>query len=128
VNSICPVKSEYHGIIIKESLKDQFILRTMKILGKKASGPWTFLRIGAEGGKIDEVLKLVKENLLTENSVPYYAHFYRDKELIVVFPEKIFYVKPDRESWGPVVSYEVSRGIPQDEMDMKPCRLEDETY
>jgi phosphoribosylformylglycinamidine (FGAM) synthase PurS component len=80
--------SEYHGIIIKEGLKDHSILGQMKILGMKRTGEWTLLRVEVSENKIDEVVKIVRRNLLT-NPV-YYAHFYRDEELIVVFPKKSF--------------------------------------
>ena len=123
------MKTEYHGIVIKESLSDQSVLKAMTLLGKKVSADgWTLLRVGVEGEMIDEVLKRVKASLLTEDGVPYYAHFYRDDELIVVFPRKLFYVTSKKETWGTVVDYGVSNGIPRDQMDIRPCRVEDETY
>jgi hypothetical protein len=121
------MENEYHGIIIQQSLKDQSILNGMRILGERV-GNWTLLRVGIEGERIGEVVKLVKKNLLTENSVPYYAHFYRGQRLIVVFPDKVFYVKPNKETWSPVLAYGISKGIPADQMDIKPSRFDEETY
>jgi hypothetical protein len=122
------MEREYHGIVIKESLSDQSVLKAMTLLGEQHSDGWTLLRVEIGGARIDEVLKRVKASLLTEDGVPYYAHFYRGDELIVVFPEKVFYVTPNTETWRTVVDYGVSKGIPRDQMDIKPCRVEDETY
>jgi hypothetical protein len=118
--------SEYHGIIVKEGLKNQSILNKLKILGKKKAGEWTLLRVGVGENRINEVIKLVQKNLVTEPA--YYAHFYRNQELIVVFPRKIFILTPNKEAWKPAVDYGKSLGIPEEELDFKPCRFEEETY
>jgi len=118
--------SEYHGIIIKEGLKDPSILNKVKVLGKRRAGEWTLLRVGVEEGEINEIVRLIQRHLVTEPT--YYAHFYREEELIVVFPRKIFYLTPKKESWKPAVDYGKSVGIPEEELDFKPCRFEEETY
>ena len=119
--------SEYHGIIIKESLKDQSVLDRTKILGQKKGIKWTLLRVGVNENKIDEVLGLVQKSLVTEPA-RYYAHFYREGKLIVVFPKKIFHLTPKRETWRPAVDYGKSVGVPEKELDFKPCRFEEETF
>jgi hypothetical protein len=119
--------SEYHGIIVKESLKDESVLNKMKILGQKKGTKWTLLRVGVNENKIDEVVELVQKNLISE-PMRYYSHFYRDGKLIVVFPKKIFHLTPKKETWRPAIDYGKSTGIPEKELDFKPCRFEEETY
>ena len=118
--------SEYHGIIIKESLKDQSILNEVKILGKKRAGQWTLLRVGVNEDIINKIIRLVQKCLVREPA--YYAHFYRREKLIVVFSGKIFYLTPNKETWKPAIDYGESLGIPEEELDFKPCRFEEETY
>jgi hypothetical protein len=118
--------SEYHGIIIKEGLRDQSILNKVKILGKKKAGECTLLRVGVGKNEINQIVKLVQKHLVTQPA--YYAHFYRNQELIVVFPRKIFILTPNKETWKPAVDYGKSVGIPEEELDFKPCRFEEETY
>jgi hypothetical protein len=86
------------------------------------------LRVQIDENQLERLVKLVQTNLLIENNVPYYAHFYRKGELIVIFPERVFRLRPDKESWGPAVRYGKSLGISERELDFKPCRFEDETY
>ncbi|MCL5783429.1 MAG: hypothetical protein M1476_05925 [Candidatus Thermoplasmatota archaeon] len=119
---------DYHGIIIMESLSDKSILDSLKILGRKDGRIWTMLRVGVETGKFQGVIKSISRNLMVVNGIPYYAHFYRRNELIVVFPGKIFFMTPDKETWQPVLDFGKSNGIPEQELDFFPCRFEDETY
>jgi hypothetical protein len=118
--------SEYHGIIIKEGLKDQSVLNLMKILGRKKGGELTLLRVGINENRIGEVVGSVQKNLVTEPT--FYAHFYLGGELIVVFPRKIFYLTPKKETWKSAIDYGKSVGVPEKELDFKPCIFEEETY
>lgn len=119
--------NEYHGIIVKEGLKDRLVLDRMKILGMKKGEKWTLLRVGVDETKVDEVLGLIQKNLVTEPE-SYYAHFYRNRELVVVFPKKVFHLTPERETWQPAIDYGKSIGIPEKQLDFKPCRFGEETY
>jgi hypothetical protein len=123
-----PGRSEYHGIVIKESIRDPTVLYEMKILGTKTGKKWTLLKIEVEPRSVDETIRLIQTNLLSEKGVPYYAHLYRDDELIIVFPEKIFRVSPDKNSWSEAVSYGESLNVPRAELDFRPCRFKDETF
>lgn len=115
----------YHGIIIREGLKDPSILNKVKILGRKRTGDWTLLRVGVDRDEIDEVIRTVQKCLATKPA--YYAHFYRNEELIVVFPTKIFHLTLDKKTWKTAIDYGKSLGIPEEELDFKPCRFEEET-
>lgn len=119
--------SEYHGILVEEGLKDKSILNKMSILGKRvADVDFTLLRVGVEEENIKEIIGLVQKNLVTEPV--YYAHFYRDGRLIVIFPERIFKITPDRSTWKEAVEYGKSVGIPEEQLDFHPCRFEDEIF
>ena len=119
---------DYHGIIVKQSLRDRSILDNIRILGTKTAKNWTILRVLVRDDQLENFAKLVQANLLTENKVPYYAHFYNHEDLIIIFPNRIFQLKPDKKTWGSVVRYGRSLGISERELDFKPCRFEDETY
>ena len=101
---------DYHGIIIMESLKDKTILDSLQILGRKEGRVWTMLRVGVEVGRFKDTIKSISENLMTVKEIPYYAHFYRNNELIVVFPGKIFFITPNIETWKPVLAFGKSKG------------------
>jgi hypothetical protein len=117
---------DYHGILVKEGLKDESILKEMKILGKKIGKNWMLLKISVDESKIKRVVQDIQKNLKANPN--FYAHFYRNHELIVVFPQKIFYIKPDKSTWKEAVEFGKSVGIPEKQLDFHPCRIEDETY
>jgi len=116
----------YHGIIVDVSQKDESIFHNLKILGQKKTedGEWTLYKIGVETDKIDEILKKLQENMVEG----FYFHFYKNKELIVVFKKRIFKVKIDKSTWNKIIEYGKSLNIPEEQLDFYPCRIEDETY
>ena len=122
------ITDEYHGIIIQESLVDRSVLRNVRILGHEKGGEWTLLRVGVTSRGIATTIHRIQPRLRIVDEVPFYAHFYRRDELIVVFPRRTFRLTPERATWGPAVRYGRSVGISEDELDFKPCRFEDETY
>jgi len=109
-------------------MKNREIIKKLNVIGsrKSTSNDWLLLKISFPEGKINEIIKLVQENLVTKEK--YYAHFYRDNELIVIFKYKIFRVTPDKSTWKPAIDYGLSLGISIEQLDMKPCKFEDETY
>jgi hypothetical protein len=123
-----PSGSEYHGIIVRESIRDQTLFDEFRVVGRKTGKKWTLLKVSVEPKTFDRTVRLIQTNLLSEKGVPYYAHLYRDDELIIVFPEKIFRASPDKNSWSEAVSYGESLKVPRAELDFLPCRFEDETF
>jgi len=115
----------YHGILIREGLKNPAVLERLRVLGKKQAGEWLLVKVEVSKDEIKEVVKLVQRNL--KRNPVFYAHFYRFNELIVVFPERVFRIMPDKATWGLAITYGESVGIPLKELDFKPCRIEDET-
>ena len=119
---------EYHGIIVRDGIRDQTIFDRMTVLGTKTGQNWTLLKVGIEAKAISRVIREIQSNLLTEKGVPYYAHFYRGEELIIVFPDRAFHVSPEEDSWKEAISYGESLGVPRAELDFRPCRFRDETF
>jgi len=116
----------YHGIIIDKSQKDKSIFERLKILGSKTSSKgWILYKIEVNPEEINKIIQELQQNMI---SGPYYCHFYRNNELIVVFKEKIFRITPDKSTWKEAIEYGRSSGIPEKQLDFYPCKIEDETY
>ena len=122
--------TDYHGILVEEGLIDKSFLdfEKIEILGKEfdSEDNFTLLRIGIKEVDIEEIINLVQKNLRTNPA--YYSHFYRDKELIVVFPDKIFRIATENSTWKEAIEYGKSFGIPEEQLTFNPCKFEDETY
>jgi len=123
-----PANREYHGIIVPQGIRNHAVFNELNVLGEKRGKEWTLLKVGIDPNNITRVIGLVQANLSSDKGVPYYAHFYRDNELIVVFPQRVFRVSTDRNSWTEAVRYGESVGIPRAELDFRPCSVQDETF
>ena len=58
----------YHGIIIQEGFRDQNILHSFTILGKKQGKLWTLLKVSIEPTKLEHFVEIVKNNLLLDEN------------------------------------------------------------
>lgn len=122
------LENDYHGIIVEESLRDRSLLDAVRVLGRRQGRDWGLLRVGVEAKRLPNVIQRLQRTLKVENGVPFYAHFYRPGELIVVFPDRLFRLTPQRDTWGPAVAYGRSVGVPLAQLDFEPHRVEDEDY
>lgn len=55
----------------------------------------------------------------------WYAHFFCEQSLIVVFQDKAFKVTIDPNSWEEVIEYGLKHNIPIEQLDFKPRTRED---
>jgi hypothetical protein len=98
----------YRGTIVKESLKDGTILKSLKVTGHRIVGrprdSWDLVSVEVS---LEDLAKL-KYYI---NDGPWYAHFWNDNELIIVFKDKIF---TDVQS---AMEYGMSIGIPLEQLD-----------
>jgi hypothetical protein len=125
--------SEYHGIIINLSQKDPAILKDLDVIGKKKVffNVLVLLKVRISSEDLDELIQRLQANLRTRLGwlfPNFYFHFYSDQELVAVFKNRIFRVTPDPSSWGEMIAYGRSLGIPAKQLDFYPCRFSDETY
>lgn len=116
----------YHGIIINKEFVDESFPETLKIFNQKQDGSWKIYGIEVEDQKLDEFIAQIQKNLKTDQS--WYFHFYNDKELVVVFKNKIFKVTPHISSWSPIIDYGNELSIPKEQLDFWPNRFQDETH
>lgn len=120
--------NDYHGIIVQEGLRNPSVLDGVTVLGEKRGRVWQLFRVGVPETLLPTVIAKIQANLRIEDGVPFYVHFYRSDELVVVFPDCVFRVTPRKETWAPVLTYGRSVGLPDGQLDFAPCRFEDETY
>ena len=117
---------EYHGNLLDTEFRDPIFLKRFKVFAKRKSkeNPWTMHGVVIPADRLENTIKEVQENLLSDK--PYYAHFYRDEELIIVFKEKIFRITPDKSTWKEAIEYGRNLGIPDEQLVFAPNKFEDE--
>jgi hypothetical protein len=114
----------YHGILVDVSQIDKTIFNKLKVLGQKKDGGWVLYRIEVEKEGLEELIRELQKNMVKG----FYFHLYKDKELIVVFKDRVIKTKTDKSTWSEIILYGKSQGIPKEQLDFFPCQIEDETY
>ena len=125
--------SEYHGIILSLSQRDKVIFRTLKIIGIKGLflGLIRFYKVSVGGKQLSEVMNRLQANMnnrILFKKMNFYAHFYRDSELIIVYKDRVFNVGTEKSSWKEAIEYGKLLGIPANQLDFYPCNVADEYY
>jgi hypothetical protein len=118
----------YHGIIVNAAFKDPSFIESFKFFAKKKSltSSWILYGIELADQDIDQVVSDIQKNMVTDK--PYYAHLYNDNELIVIFKEKVFRVRPHISTWAPIIEFGKALNIPVEQLDFWPNRFQDEIH
>ena len=118
----------YHGIILDDEFTDSTYPEQLAIFAKRksTSNEWVLYGIEVSEDKIAEIILEVQSNMKSDQS--YYAHFYNDEKLIVVFKDKVFDVTPHISTWKPIIEYGKKLNISEEQLDFWPNRFQDEIH
>lgn len=118
---------KYHGIILDAEFNDSSYPLKFKIFAKKKSRSlgWLLYGIAVHEADIKQTIGDIQANMKTDK--PYYAHFYGDNEIIVIFKDKVFSMTPDERTWTPAVSYGETLGIIRNQLVFAPTTFENES-
>lgn len=116
----------YHGIFIDQEFTDKTFPENFKVFAKKQDGSWGIYGVEIEDSNLEESIKRIQENM--KSNQPWYAHFYNDERLIVVFKDEVFEIQPNEGSWEPVKEYGRKFNIPEKQLDFWPNRFQDEHH
>ncbi|MEK6925370.1 MAG: hypothetical protein AABW71_03995 [Nanoarchaeota archaeon] len=102
---------DFQGVIVEESLIDTNILSEINIISNQNSNKWHIYKVKVSKEDIEKISKNIKSN-------KWYAHFWKDKEIIAVFKNKTFTFNYDKkETWNQAIEYGISIGIPKEQLD-----------
>ena len=111
----------YLGMIVDHSLKNQEYARQMQILASRSIGSWRLLLVMVEEGKLAEQIQSLQENMVDIQDKCWYAHFFRQQELIIVYQDRMFRITVQPDTWGEAIQYGLANGIPEEQLDFQPC-------
>ena len=118
----------WHGILLDMEFSDPNFIDRFKLFAKRKSktNPWTLFGVEVRNSEIENIFIEIQQNLKSDK--PYYAHFYNDEEIVVIFKEKIFRVSSHASTWTPIVEHGKSLNIPDEQLDFWPNRFQDEIH
>lgn len=114
------VKS-WKGAVIAEGLSDPTVINKLTVYGAKITedgvpidyegnlGRWHIYQVRCSREEIDALQSYVLHG--------WYAHFWNDEKIIVVYADKQFeLVKDDKDTWKEAIEHGKTQGIPDDEL------------
>jgi hypothetical protein len=115
--------NRYVGILVRQSLKDPEDITGLPTVCNKTIGAWDFLCLSIQPSELDGHLKYVQENMVTHDC--WYAHYFRDDHLIVVYRDRVFHATMNPETWHLAIQYGRDHGSPMEPLDIMPCNQRD---
>ncbi len=116
--------SSYLGVVIEQSLADPSVLEAVEVVhrARDPHGTWVFLlvRVPAERG----AAAFARIHAALHRDAPWYAHFFRGPELVVVFGDGVVSMTTDPATWGPALAHGARLGIPAEQLDFEPRTLD----
>lgn len=103
---------DWKGGIIAEGLSDPAIINKLTVYGdyEGHTGRWHGYDVRCSREEIDALQPFILRG--------WYAHFWKQDKLIVVFNDKQFELaRKDKGTWQPAIEHGKAQGIPEDELD-----------
>ena len=114
----------YHGILIDQEFTNKSFPKTFKIFAKKQVGSWGIYGVEIEDSQLEKSIKKIQENM--KDKEPWYSHLYNNTKLIVIFKNKVFRAVLHVSSLKPIIDYGKKLNIPEEQLDFRPKRFQDE--
>ncbi len=108
----------YLGIVIEQSLSDPAAAAAFDVRARRRPVSWDFLLVAVPANALDEHLRALQNAMRSDE--PWYAHYFRDDQLIVAFKDAVISVGVDPSTWEPAVGHGLARGVPRKQLDFKP--------
>jgi hypothetical protein len=112
---------DYLGVVVRESLRDPSL--TPPVVASRRGADWTLLLVRIPVAELDREVAALRSNL--DRTDCWYAHFFREGELVVVFDDEVFRVSIDPATWDAPVQHGRDRGVPDDELDFSPRTVDE---
>jgi hypothetical protein len=110
----------YYGIVIEQSLADPAFAETLDVVYRKPdpNGSWVFLLVRIAPERLSGELERIRLALVDDQ--PWYAHFFSDEQIAVVFADAVIQMTTDVASWRPAIDHGITLGIPIEQLDFWP--------
>ena len=119
--------TDYLGIVIEQCLRDPAAAKELRVVKTRRPRSWVFLLVEVPEHELDHQIRILQANMVSDDT--WYAHYFRENELVVVFRDAVFRLSTDPSSWGPAVEHGLASGIPREQLDFTPrTRAEAERF
>ncbi len=112
--------ADFLGIVIDQSLLNKDFINHMDVVARRQVGAWGFLLVSVPKQEMHTRIAALQQSMVDIKEGGWYAHFFRDDELIVVYQDRVFHTTVDPETWSPSIQHGLNNGIPREQLDFTP--------
>lgn len=119
-------QNKFHGILVNMAFTDGSFPVQFELFAQKAAGDWILYGVEISRERLDQAITQIQTNMREDE--PFYAHFYDDELLVVIFKNKVFRVTSHASSWDEILRFGKELNIPMEQLDFWPNRFQDEPH
>ena len=108
------------GIVVDQSLKNARAIDRMTVIAKKQIGSWGLLLVSIPEDELSKEIAMLQSDMINVKEDCWYAHFFQDDELIVVYQDRTFHATVNPETWTESIQHGLEHGIPMEQLDFTP--------
>ncbi|MDP1722444.1 MAG: hypothetical protein Q8L37_04510 [Candidatus Gottesmanbacteria bacterium] len=124
--------TNYHGVIIEESLENNDVLKKVKILTTNVEAvtqnhktpwllQWTLHTVEISNAKAREIAEAISTSLDRTHGGSWFADFKNDARHYIIFRDKIYYIdRKNKEQYEEVKKHGIFLGIPKHQLVLFP--------
>ena len=112
--------SDYLGIVVDRSLKSEDFINYLRVVATRKAGSWRLLLVSVVAQEVDAQIQELQRNMVLVKEDCWYAHFFRDNDLIVAYQDRTFRATLEPATWVDAVQYGMDNGIPRGQLDFQP--------
>jgi hypothetical protein len=103
----------YLGIIIEQSLKDITIINDYTLIAHKQVGNWRLFLVSVPANEVEGHLKKLQESMIDISDDCWYAHFFSQETMVVVYQSTLFKTTIFPKDWDDAISSRLSEVLLQ---------------
>jgi hypothetical protein len=84
------------------------------------TGEWELVLVEVPAAELEDAIAELRARMVPVDDECWYAHFFRDDRLVVVFQDRVLAATTDDSSWSEIVEHGRRRGVPDEQLDFEP--------
>ena len=117
----------YQGIIVDKSLRNPAYISHIPVISEKRIGSWNLLLVEVADNELETLIEALQKQMIEIDTDCWYAHFFNDREICVIYQDRVFRCTPVKTTWTEAIAYGAKHGIPAKQLDFTPHTTNDAT-
>jgi len=111
---------DFWGIVVDQSLRSTDYIDELEVIAKRELGSWGMLLVCVSEDDLEGQIQALQQNMIDAKEDCWYAHFFCDKDLIVVYQDRTYHITTDPTTWAAAVQHGLDHGVLSEQLDFEP--------